>query len=270
MDCTWVLDKKETYEPGRQYHDASADAGNLSRYSSQAPDRPARTRGARFAWRPPGRSLRLASPQRQPRSHRLSEGRKRVYRCHSEAHGTIPGEALSGDAGAHPADGSFRSLQAPWLSLFHADRGGKAVRVPLPAARRGRRGGRIAPRPESSCGRPFVSWIGFLPGQRGQSPTRLFDRHHGFPAVRASSERYAHGDDPSRALRTRHQCRLGLRQSHAVLHRRRRNDEALSPPRVIRPAKSASCAPISPPENFGSSLRAKTTTNITLTIILVR
>src|SRR5260370_37444541 len=110
MDRTLVLDKKETHEPGSEYLDASADAGNLSRYSSQAPDCPARTHGARFAWRPPGRSLRLASQQREPRSHRLSGGRKRVYRCHSEAHGTIPGEALSGNAGAHPANGSFRSL----------------------------------------------------------------------------------------------------------------------------------------------------------------
>src|SRR5216684_9263741 len=162
MDRTPVLDKKETHEPGRHYNDASANAGKCSRYHSRAPGRPARTCGALITWRPPRRPLRLAPRQGKTRGHRLPGGRKCLYRCHSEAHGTIPGEALSGNAGAHPANGSFRSLQAPWLSLFHADRGGKAVRVPLPAARLGRRGGRIAPRPESSCGRPLVSWIGFV------------------------------------------------------------------------------------------------------------
>jgi len=43
-----------------------------------------------------------------------------------------------------------------------------------------------------------------------------------------------------------------------------------SPSRVIRPAKSATCAPIRPRGNFGSSLRVKTTMNIMLTIIPVR
>jgi oligopeptidase B len=40
--------------------------------------------------------------------------------------------------------------------------------------------------------------------------------------------------------------------------------------RVIPPAKSATWAPVRPPENFGYSLRAKTTMNITLTITRVR
>src|SRR2546421_1238331 len=126
---------KETHEPGRQYRDAIVSSGNLNNYDSQAPGCPAGTRRTCDAWRPACGSLRLAAPQRKSGSHRLSEGRERLYRRRSEAHGTVPGEALPGNAGTHFANGSFRSLSAARLSLSHEN----VRRQAIPAARSGTR-----------------------------------------------------------------------------------------------------------------------------------
>ena len=183
-----------------------ASSPAMSKNDSQAPQPPRAERIAHAdhrPWRAARRRLPLAARQGRCQGARAPGRRERLHAGGHGAHRGVPGDAVPGDAGAHPGDRHGRALPRGRVRLLLAHRAGQGLPDPVPApgpcgrARRDHAG--------SECdGRgPRVLLAGRLRREPRREPAGVLHRRHRLSRVHAA------GQGPGNRRRC---CRCGSRR----------------------------------------------------------